>query len=78
MPPTTLDGTSYAFLNLARGAGRHWSGRTSNPPPGSRPNLLAQIGEDVIAYVQADAAAAPALLAKVDAALGHLAASLPR
>lgn len=77
-PPTTLDGTSYAFLNLERGVGRDWSGRTSNPLPGTRPNLLAQIGEDVIAYVRADAAAAPALLTKVDTALAQLEASLAR
>ena len=75
-PPTTLDGISYAFLNLERGGGP--SGRTSNPLPGTRPNLLAQIGEDVIAYVRADAAAAAALLAKVDTALAQLEASLAR
>ena len=77
-PPTTLDGTSYAFLNLERGPGRDWSGRASNPPPGTRPNLLAQIGEDVIAYVRADASAEPTLLAKVDSALAQLEASLAK
>lgn len=77
-PPTTLDGISYAFLNLERGVGRDWSGGTSNPLPGTRPNVLAQIGEDVIAYVRADAAAEQALLTKVDTALAQLAASLVR
>lgn len=75
--PTTLDGVAYAFLLSEQGLG-DWGGRSSNPRPGTRPDVLAQIGEDVIAYVRADTASEQALLTKVGSALAQLEASLAR
>ncbi|MCC7064174.1 MAG: hypothetical protein IT456_15290 [Planctomycetes bacterium] len=75
--PTTLDGVAYAFLLSEQGLG-DWGGRSSNPRPGTRPDVLAQIGEDVIAYVRADAASEQALLTKVGSALAQLEASLAK
>lgn len=75
--PTTLDGVAYAFLLSEQGLG-DWGGRSSNPRPGTRPDVLAQIGEDVIAYVRADTASEQALLTKVGSSLAQLEASLAR
>lgn len=70
-----LDGVGYAFMRYERGLG-HWSGESSNPEHATRPFVLAEIGESVVAYVEADSASEPALLTKMTRSLEQLEASL--
>ncbi len=70
-----LDGVGYAFMGYERGPG-HMSGEASNPEQGTRPYVLADIGEAVVAYVRADSASEHAILAKVSKSLDELEASL--
>jgi hypothetical protein len=69
------DGISYAFLRDQPGSGT-WTGQSSNPQPGTRPQVLADIGDHLIAFVRADAADESHLLAQVAKALDRLEASL--
>ncbi len=52
------------------------SGESSNPEQGTRPYVLADIGEAVVAYVRADSVSERAILAKVNKSLDELEASL--
>lgn len=74
-PHQVLDGVGYAFIRYERGLG-HWSGESSNPEQGTRPYVLAEIGEAIVAYVQADSAAEQNLLTRVTKSLEQLEASL--
>lgn len=74
-PHLVLDGVGYAFIGYERGPG-HMSGESSNPEQRTRPYVLADIGEAVVAYVRADSASEHAILAKVSKSLAELEASL--
>lgn len=74
-PHLVLDGVGYAFMGYERGVG-HMSGESSNPEQGTRPYVLADIGEAVVAYVRADSVSERAILAKVNKSLDELEASL--
>lgn len=70
-----FDGESYAFMGYQEGLG-YMSGETSNPEQGTRPHVLAGIGEAMVAYVLADPASEHVLLANVTTSLDGLEASL--
>ncbi|MCB9886048.1 MAG: hypothetical protein H6838_11170 [Planctomycetes bacterium] len=74
-PPRVLDGVGYAFIRYERGLG-HLSGESSNPEQGTRPYVLAEIGEAVVDYVQAESALEQAFVTTMAKSLDQLEASL--
>jgi len=73
--PTVLDGVAYTFVHYDRGA---WVGESSNPRSGTRPYVLAEAGEALVAYVHAQPDEEQQLLAQVVDSLAQLEASLPK
>jgi len=66
-----LDGVSYTFLGSPPGYSR-LTARSSNPVPGTKPNLLARIGSLLIAYVASDPAQTKDLEAQLEETMKQL------
>lgn len=73
--PQILDGVSYLFFSWKQRVG-DWSGEANSPGKGTRAFAMAEVGECLVSYVEAEPAKRPDLQALLEKAMDRLDALL--